>query len=135
MARKRLDLTFPPEQVNKPITYHLVKDYDLVTNILRARVDEGEEGRLLVELTGEPDKIDEAIEFLEEQHVGVEEAARDISLEEERCINCGACTSVCKPRALSLDPKTQLLVFDKDECIFCAACVKACPVQIIELAF
>lgn len=135
MARKRVDLTFPPEQVNKPITYHLVKDYDLVTNILRARVDEGEEGRLLVELTGDPDKIDAGIKFLQSQHVAVEEAARDISLEEEACINCGACTSVCKPDALALDPETRLLVFDKDACIFCGACVKACPVQIIELAF
>jgi len=135
MARKRVDLTFPPEQVNKPITYHLVKDYDLVTNILRARVDEGEEGRLLVELTGDSDKIDAGIKFLQSQHVAVEEAARDISLEEEACINCGACTSVCKPDALALDPETRLLVFDKDACIFCGACVKACPVQIIELAF
>jgi len=135
MARKRVDLTFPPEQVNKPITYHLVKDYDLVTNILRARVDEGEEGRLLVELTGDPDKIAAGIEFLQSQNVTVEEAARDISLDEESCIDCGSCTSVCKPAALRLDPETKLLVFDKDACIFCGACVKACPVQIIELAF
>lgn len=135
MARKRIDLTFPPEQVNKPITYHLVKDYDLVTNILRARVDEGEEGRMLVELTGDADKIEAGVKFLQSQNVTVEEAARDISLEEEACINCGACTSVCKPDALTLDPETQLLLFDKEACIFCGACVKACPVQIIELAF
>lgn len=135
MARKRVDLTFPPEQVNKPITYHLVKDYDLVTNILRARVDEGEEGRLLVELTGDESKIDEGIKFLESQNVTVEEAARDISLDEVVCIDCGACTSVCKPAALRLDAKTQKLVFDKDSCVFCGACVNACPLQIIEVAF
>lgn len=135
MARKRVDLTFPPEQVNKPITYHLVKDYDLVTNILRARVDEGEEGRLLVELTGDEGKIDEGIKFLESQNVTVEEAARDISLDEVVCIDCGACTAVCKPAALRLDAKTQKLVFDKDTCVFCGACVSACPLQIIEVAF
>lgn len=135
MARKRVDLTFPPDQVNKPITYHLVKDYDLITNILRARVDEGEEGRLLVELTGEPEKIAAGIGFLESQNVSVEEAARDISLDEDQCVNCGACTAVCKPGALRLDPKTLELVFDKDACVFCGACVKACPLRIIEVAF
>ncbi|RJQ53009.1 MAG: 4Fe-4S dicluster domain-containing protein [Actinobacteria bacterium] len=135
MARKRVDLTFPPEQVNKPITYHLVKDYDLVTNILRARVDEGEEGRLLVELTGAPEKIAEGISFLESQNVRVEEAARDISLDEEQCVDCGACTAVCKPAALRLEAGTAKLVFDKDKCVFCGACVKACPLRIIEVAF
>lgn len=135
MARKRVDLTFPPEQVNKPITYHLVKDYDLVTNILRARVDEGEEGRLLVELTGDAANIDEGIKFIESQHVRVEEAARDITLDEDACVDCGSCTSVCLPGALKLDSETRCLVLDKDACIFCGACVKACPIQIIELAF
>jgi len=135
MARKRVDLTFPPEQVNKPITYHLVKDYDLVTNILRARVDEGEEGRLLMELTGDKDKIAAGIAFLEAENVSVEEAARDISLDEEQCVNCGACTSVCKPAALRLDKKSAELVFKKDKCVFCGACVKACPLRIIQVAF
>lgn len=135
MARKRVDLTFPPEKVNKPITYHLVKDYDLIINILRARVDEGEEGRLLVELTGEPEKIQAGMEFLQAEGVIVEEAARDISLEESLCINCGACTAVCKPAALRLDPETFELIFDKDMCVFCGACVMACPLRIIEVAF
>lgn len=135
MARKRVDLTFPPEQVDKPITYHLVKDYDLITNILRARVTEGEEGRLLLELTGDAEKIAEGIKFLESQHVEVEEAARDISLDEEGCVNCGVCVSVCKPLALRLDAETHTLVFDKEACIFCGACVTACPVRVVELSF
>ena len=32
MARKRWDLTFPPRSATKPITYHLVKDFDLSFN-------------------------------------------------------------------------------------------------------
>ena len=46
-------LTFPPSQVTKPITYHLVKDYDLAFNIHRANVTAKEEGLLVLEITGD----------------------------------------------------------------------------------
>lgn len=36
MAKRRLVLTFPPRLVEEPITYRLIKDYDLVVNILKA---------------------------------------------------------------------------------------------------
>ena len=52
MSRKRLDLTFPPRQSLKPIIFHLVKDYDLTPNILRAQIEPGQLGRMLLELTG-----------------------------------------------------------------------------------
>ena len=38
MARVRLRLTFPPELIQEPIVYRLVKDFDLVINIRRADV-------------------------------------------------------------------------------------------------
>jgi hypothetical protein len=43
MARLRVRLTFPAELVQKPLIYHLVKDFDLITNIRRAdvRADHG----------------------------------------------------------------------------------------------
>ncbi len=30
MARMRVRLTFPPERIQEPIIYHLVKDFDIV---------------------------------------------------------------------------------------------------------
>ncbi len=35
---KKLMLYFPECETEKPIVYHLVKDYDLMINIYRARV-------------------------------------------------------------------------------------------------
>ena len=46
MAKKRIVLTFPPSLVSQPITYHLVKDYDLKFNIMRGVVTPDEEGRM-----------------------------------------------------------------------------------------
>ena len=124
MARRRLDLTFPPRQATKPVTYHLVKDYDLTPNILRAFIEPGQQGRMLLEVTGKKDAID-----------SVAPAAADITLDEERCVVCGMCTAVCRPEALTLEPETSALLFDKDKCVYCEACVVCCPRRAITLTF
>ncbi len=135
MARKRLDLTFPPRQSLKPVIYHLVKDYDLVPNILRAQIHPAQEGRMVLEVTGTKEDFAAGVAFLEGQGLTVNEAASDIVLDEERCVNCGLCTAVCKPDALTLDPEAQTLCFDKDKCVYCEACVIACPRRAITLTF
>jgi len=39
MKKTRIVLSFPPSNVEEPVTYRLIKDYDLVVNILRASID------------------------------------------------------------------------------------------------
>jgi ferredoxin len=135
MARRRLDLTFPPRQATKPIAYHLVKDFDLVPNFLRAQIQPGQQGRMLVEVTGKRESIDAAVEFLAHEGIAVAEAASDIVLDEQECVVCGLCTAVCKPGALTLAAEDFSLVFDKDKCVYCEACVVACPRRAITLQF
>jgi ferredoxin len=135
MARKRLDLTFPPRQATKPITYHLVKDFDLTPNILRAQIHPEQEGRMVLEVSGPAAVIDEAVAFLVGEGIDVQPAASDICLDEERCVVCGLCTAVCRPGALSLTSDGAELVFDKDKCVYCEACVVACPRRAVTLRF
>ncbi|GAB4280305.1 MAG: NIL domain-containing protein [Coriobacteriia bacterium] len=134
MPKKRWDLTFPPRAATKPITYHLVKDFDLEPNILRAQIDPGQKGHMLVEVTGSKEGIAGGVEFMESEGVIVREAASDITLDEERCVVCGACTAVCRPDALRLGDDAGL-IFDKDKCVYCEACVVACPRRAITLEF
>jgi ferredoxin len=135
MPRKRWDLTFPPKAVTKPITYHLVKDYDLEPNILRAEINPRQQGHMLVEVKGAKDDISKGLAFLKEERVIVKEAASDIVLDEETCVVCGACVSVCRPKAFDLEAGTGELMFDKDKCVYCEACVIACPRRAITLEF
>lgn len=134
MPRKRIDLTFPPDRATKPIIYHLVKDCDLTPNILRAAIQPGQEGRMLLEITGRKDAFDAGIALLEAEGITVAPAAADIVLDEEACVSCGLCTAVCRPGALTMGTDA-LLVFDKDACVYCEACVVACPRRAITLAF
>lgn len=135
MAKKRVVLTFPSELTEKPLTYHLVKDFDLAINILKAKITPGEEGTLVVELSnGSLQKIEEGLDFLVRQGVEIEPLSKRITLEEEECIHCGSCTAVCNSRALSIG-KENRLVFDRDKCIVCELCVTACPMRIIKVTF
>ncbi|KAF0208527.1 MAG: NIL domain-containing protein [Actinomycetota bacterium] len=134
MPRKRFDLAFPPNQATKPITYHLVKDFDLTPNILRAQIQPGQEGRMLLEITGPKESFDAGIAFLEAEGITVSPAATDIRLDEDVCVLCGLCTAVCRPGALVMDAAGDL-IFDKDKCVYCEACVIACPRRAVTLSF
>lgn len=135
MARRRLDLTFPPNRATKPITFHLVQDFHLVPNILRAQIQPGQQGRMLLEVSGKKEEIEAGVAFLEKEGVHVSAAASDIVLDEERCVVCGLCTAVCKPGALKMGTARDTLEFAKDKCVYCEACVTACPRRAVTLTF
>jgi len=134
-AKKRLVLTFPPDVVERPVVALLVKEFDIITNILRAQVQEGEVGRMLVEIEGEAKNLRSAIHYLKELGVEVEEAIRDIKVDDSKCISCGACTAVCLPRALRIRESDWTLELDKEKCILCGFCVDACPLMLITVKF
>jgi hypothetical protein len=78
-ARLRVRLTFPPELVQQPLVYHLVKDFDLVTNIRRAEV-RGDHGWVVLELEGAEDRLHQGVAWLEGQGVSVDPIERDVVL-------------------------------------------------------
>jgi L-aspartate semialdehyde sulfurtransferase ferredoxin len=61
----RLYVSFPEELVDRPMVYEIVKQYDVVPNIRRAGI-EANEGWVILELTGPPDKRDAAVHYLED---------------------------------------------------------------------
>jgi ferredoxin len=133
MVKKRIVLTFPEKIVTKPITYQLVKKYDLRFNILRAEITADIEGKILLEVEGSKEKVEEGINFLESEGITIQDAAKDIIIDKETCINCGVCPSLCITNALEMNPGSYELVFNKDKCILCGFCQNSCPVNAIKL--
>ena len=133
MAIKRLVLSFPPRLIDRPVTYQLVKKYDLMVNILRARITPNEEGRLVVELSGKKKNLEEGLSFLNELGVRVEPLAQDVRWHEDRCIECTACTSVCPTGALSVKRPEMRVCFNHEKCIACELCLPACPYKAMEI--
>ncbi len=64
MASVRLHVSFPEEVVDRPMIYEIVKRFDVVPNIRRADVEE-HSGWVILELSGEPDRLDGAVAHLE----------------------------------------------------------------------
>jgi len=133
MTTRKIVLTFPENTVTKPITYKLVKDFDLEFNILRAEVTPNIEGKMLIEIKGSSIQIEKGIKYLIQENVSVQEASKDIILDKEQCVHCGVCTSLCITQALSLNKNSFKLIFDKDKCILCGLCLNSCPVNAIKL--
>jgi ferredoxin len=129
--KKRVKLTFPKRVVHMPITYRLAKDFNIAANIIRAQVAPNQVGTLVVELSGDIDQLNDGIDWLEAQDIEVSVASGEIVIDEDLCVHCGLCTGVCPTRALTLDPITFRLTFNRTRCIVCEQCIPTCPVQAI----
>lgn len=135
MQKKKVVLTFPYKLINQPITYHLIKEYDLKVNILRARINPREEGRLMIEIGGEEKSLEKGMNYLKELGVEVQSLAQDIRWLDERCTHCTVCIPICPTEAIILDRNQMIVSFDKDKCIGCGLCVPACPYKAVEILF
>ncbi len=128
MITKKVYLYFPKSETEKPIVYQLVKQFDLIVNIFRAKVTSEEEGYLSLEVTGTQENIDRAFEFLGGFDVDIHAGNKGMIWDAGRCGQCGACIVHCPTGALSMvDRQTREIAFNEDVCIECQACVAACP--------
>lgn len=133
MIKKRVVLTFPQDLVDKPITYHLIKDYDLIVNILKAKVTPKEEGVLVLELEGKRLNLEEGIDYLKKSGVQIQSLIEDIKLDKKKCTHCTACITVCPTGAFILNRETMQVDFEKNKCIVCGLCINLCPYRAVEI--
>ncbi len=128
---KNVLLIFHPEVMYQPVIYRLAREFDLVFNILEAKIFPRREGRLILELRGSPEDVDRGIAYLEAAGVEVTSIAENISRSEDRCIHCGACTAVCRTGALSLERPSMEVEFRPERCAACGQCETACPMKAL----
>ncbi|MDP2917679.1 MAG: NIL domain-containing protein, partial [Dehalococcoidia bacterium] len=133
IVSKRIVLHFPKRMVDKPIIYHLIKDYDLEFNILKASVTPEEEGLMVMELKGEQEQYDNGIQYLIDSGVKIQALSQDVIRNEERCTSCGACITICPSGAFELEPGTMKVSFNNANCVACGLCIKPCPPRAMEL--
>ena len=77
MGKVRVRLTFPEEQIPRPLIYELGHKFRVVTNIRRAHVEE-EVGWVVLELDGEEDEIERGLEWAQSQGVRVDPVTGDV---------------------------------------------------------
>ena len=71
MARQRVKFTFPEDLITKPIIWEVGKRFDLITNIRRADVT-AEVAWAILEVEGEPERIEEGLRWVVEMGIRVD---------------------------------------------------------------
>lgn len=67
----RVKLTFPEHLIRQPVIARLIREFDVMPNIRRANVEETI-GWMVLEIGGEDDTVDRALEWLSDQGVEVD---------------------------------------------------------------
>jgi ferredoxin len=130
---KKVILRFSPELVEQPIVYRLVRDFNLIPNIIRAQVSPENTGFLLLGLAGAEADYRRALLYLQQQGLQVQSLAEHVSWDEELCTQCGLCTGVCPSGALYLERPSQQVRFEGEKCVVCNMCIEACPAHAMRL--
>jgi len=120
-------LRFSPSIVNKAIISDTMKNYDIDFNILRADISP-RGGKMLVEIEGK--QVKDSIEYMEMQGINVEPVKKVVTKEEEKCVDCGACVSLCPVKAICIMDDWSIDI-DDQLCIGCGFCTSSCPMKAI----
>jgi len=77
MATQRITLVYPEALIKEPVLFQMVKEFDVIPNIRRARVSETV-GEMVVELNGNEGDLERAVAYLREQGVQVDAVEGDV---------------------------------------------------------
>ena len=107
----------------EPVIARVVKETGVLINVEKANID-SMAGEVLIDV---PD-ADAALvrRHLEEMGVAVRVMENAIIRDEDECVDCGACISVCPQEVFSFDAEWRLCV-DSERCVLCGKCIRACP--------
>ncbi len=119
----KLLLRYPLPLDEMPYTAEVILETGAKINIDRATRDE-----LIVDVPG--DDVEHVAELFREKGVEVRKLLKLITWDEERCIHCGACISVCPTKVFTFNPSWNINL-EEEKCVRCEICVKACPLSAL----
>jgi ferredoxin len=115
--------------VTKPILAESILETGAMLNISQAHFDPTH-GEVVAEIPS--DQFGKIKNSLVSRGAEVVVLDTPISRDEEECVECGACISVCPVKVFSFADDWGLEV-DPDKCIQCGTCIKMCPHNALTL--
>jgi ferredoxin len=127
----RILLSFSENIVEKPIISQIILELKVPINIITAHVD-SKGGEVLAEV--EDKMLQKLVKKFRERGATVS-IPKLIEIDNEECVNCGACITLCPVEAITLD-EDATVIFNQEKCLgsTCSACVDACPSRAIKSA-
>jgi len=130
-VKVKLRIVYPTGYVEKPILAEAILATGIKMNILEATLD-ARSGELIASLEAEEAEVERLVGFLRDRGVKVERIVGMLKVDKDRCIDCGACVSICPVQAIEMG-EDWVVRFDEDRCVGCGACVRACPMKAVTL--
>ena len=124
----KLMLHVAPGIVREPLIASVILETAALVNIERASID-AVSGEIVLEVS--PEKCKEVKEAFERRGVEVVILEMPVVRDEEECVHCGACVSLCPTRTFRFDDWR--VIADSGKCIQCGACVMGCPQRALRL--
>jgi ferredoxin len=115
----KLLLKFPLPLDELPYTAEVI----LETGV-KISIDTATRGELILDVPGE--QADQVADLFRAKGIEVRRLLKLVAWNDERCVHCGACISVCPTEVFAFDPSWTLML-DEEKCVRCEICVKACP--------
>ncbi|MEZ5334984.1 MAG: 4Fe-4S binding protein [Methanolobus sp.] len=125
----KLKINISSDILTKPIMAEAILETGVLLNISQAHFDRSH-GEVVADVDKEGYEL--MLKALTAKGAEVIKLDTPIRWDENECVECSACISVCPTKVFSLDDDFNLVV-DESKCIQCATCVDMCPHNALSL--
>jgi len=125
----KIKISIPTERIHNPIISESIIETGISINIMVANID-STYGELIADVNDF--RFYRIKNALESRGAIVSILDRPIHRDDEECVECGACISVCPMNVYCFDVGWNVQV-DEKKCIQCGLCIKMCPHGALKL--
>ncbi|WP_340817694.1 4Fe-4S binding protein [Methanolobus sp. WCC4] len=125
----KIKINISSDILTKPIMAEAILETGVLLNISQAHFDRSH-GEVVADV--EKDKFELMCKALMDRGAKVTKLDTPIRWDENECVECSACISVCPTKVFALADDFSLEV-DETKCIQCATCVDMCPHNALSL--
>lgn len=118
-----------PEIIPKPLIAEIILETGVPLNIDRADVKPSG-GEVVLDVP--QDRYGDVTAAFKKRSAKITELEQPVIKDEEECVNCGACISVC-PTGVIYFKDDWSVVMDVSKCVQCGTCVTMCPQCALKL--
>lgn len=123
-------LKFTSQMNDEPHIADVILETGTRLNIVRATAD-AKGGEVLVDVPD--DRYSTIARAFKSRGVNVHALQHPVVLDENACVRCGACISVCPVNVFRFE-KDWSVALDENKCVQCGICVTACPLCALDLS-